>query len=89
MSLTAISRPSPATCWSGFPNFRQFILHLADAAWRAISRSIRVRLQRKVLHELPDDILKDIGLSRGEIDGLAKALVENGRDATRRQAWYL
>lgn len=48
---------------------------VARGAARRMSRRMRVWRDRRALHELPDYLLHDIGISRSEID----YAVENGR----------
>ena len=48
---------------------------LAGAAGRAVHRIRRrweINRDRKLLRELPDEILKDIGISRGDINYLTR-----------------
>jgi uncharacterized protein YjiS (DUF1127 family) len=40
--------------------------------------------QRRELNQLSDHLLKDIGLSRADIDSIAKHLADGRSDATRR-----
>jgi uncharacterized protein YjiS (DUF1127 family) len=59
---------------------------LAGAAGRAIHgirRRVEINRNRQLLRELPDDILKDIGISRSDIDYVT---AEPGRD-TRGRYW--
>ena len=51
------------------------VRRLVDAVWRAIEK----RRRRTLLQGMPDYLLKDIGISRCDIDGIVDALVE-GRD---------
>jgi uncharacterized protein YjiS (DUF1127 family) len=50
---------------------------------QSIWRSIKIRHTRRQLQMMPDHLLKDIGISRCEIDSVAIALID-GRDTTRR-----
>jgi hypothetical protein len=52
---------------------------------KSISRSVLIRRQRRQLHELSDHMLKDIGLSRADIDGISTNFVDGHADATRRR----
>jgi uncharacterized protein YjiS (DUF1127 family) len=47
-------------------------------AGQAIVRAHRVYGTRAALRALPEATLKDIGISRSEIDSLAERLVDNG-----------
>jgi uncharacterized protein YjiS (DUF1127 family) len=44
---------------------------------RSRRRQMRIREQQRILHDLPDHLLKDIGIGRGEIDTVARALIVN------------
>ena len=44
-------------------------------AMRSRRQQMRIREQQRILHELPDHLLKDIGIGRGEIDTVARALI--------------
>src|SRR5262245_60200375 len=46
------------------------------AVWR-LRRQMLVREQRRMLREMPDELLRDIGILRTEIDYIAQALVDN------------
>jgi uncharacterized protein YjiS (DUF1127 family) len=46
-------------------------------------RSIKIRHTRRQLQMMPDHLLKDIGISRSDIDSVAAALID-GPDPTRR-----
>jgi uncharacterized protein YjiS (DUF1127 family) len=50
---------------------------------RSIWRSIKIRHTRRQLQTMPDHLLKDIGISRSDIDSVALALID-GPDQTRR-----
>jgi uncharacterized protein YjiS (DUF1127 family) len=51
--------------------------------WKSIRRSVMIAGQRRALHQLSDHMLKDIGLSRADIDGIATNLIDKNTDATR------
>ena len=53
--------------------------------WQSIRRFALVDHSRQALDQLPDRILEDIGLRRGEIDGIAANLVDGIVDETRRK----
>jgi uncharacterized protein YjiS (DUF1127 family) len=55
------------------------VRRLVDAVCRALEKSRR----RRALQAMPDYLLKDIGISRSEIDGVVEALVEGRADPTR------
>ncbi len=52
--------------------------------WKSIRRSAATARQRRALQSLSDHMLKDIGLSRSDIDGISASLVDRRADATRR-----
>ena len=49
----------------------------------AVARSVRRREARRALGALSDATLKDIGLSRGDIDSVAEAIANGETDPTR------
>lgn len=53
----------------------------AFGAFGAVARAIRIRRDRAHLHELPDHLLRDIGISRSEIDSVT---MFGGKDSSRR-----
>jgi uncharacterized protein YjiS (DUF1127 family) len=48
-------------------------------ALRGLRRQMLVRQQRRMLRDMPDELLMDIGILRCEIDQIAQALVDNPR----------
>jgi len=48
------------------------------------ARSMEIKRGRRMLHGLPDHLLKDIGIGRSEIDYLTEALVDGRQDPTLR-----
>ncbi len=52
--------------------------------WKSIRRSAAAARQRRTLQSLSDHMLKDIGLSRSDIDGISAGLIDRRADATRR-----
>ena len=48
-----------------------------------IVRARTISVQRRLLNELPDHMLRDIGLYRSEIDYVARALADGDDDPTR------
>jgi uncharacterized protein YjiS (DUF1127 family) len=46
-------------------------------ALRGLRRQMLIREQRRMLREMPDELLMDIGILRCEIDQVALALVDN------------
>jgi uncharacterized protein YjiS (DUF1127 family) len=55
-----------------------------STGWKAIWRSAATARQRRALHSLSDHMLKDIGLSRSDIDGISAGLIDRRADSTRR-----
>lgn len=53
--------------------------------WKSMWRSVATASQRSALHMLSDHMLKDTGLSRADIDGIASNSAEGRTDATRRR----
>ena len=78
--MSAITLAARADATSGRASrpglFRRLIAHIVRA------RTIHV--QRRLLSELPDRMLRDIGLYRSDIDYVARALADGYEDPTRR-----
>jgi len=53
--------------------------------WRSIWRSVGIARQRSALNMLSDHMLKDIGLSRSDIESITATLADGRADATRRR----
>ena len=51
------------------------------AALHSVTRALRIHGDRAHLHELPDHLLRDIGISRSEINSVT---MFGGEDASRR-----
>lgn len=62
---------------------------LAARLGRWLSRVILERTTRRALGDLPDEMLRDIGVARGEIDFIAGAVSAGKGDPTREAAHYL
>ena len=58
---------------------------LVGRCWNWIRRPVMIYRQRHELNQLSDHILKDIGLSRGDIDGIAIHLIDGRAYGTRRR----
>jgi uncharacterized protein YjiS (DUF1127 family) len=54
-----------------------------------IVRARTIHVQRRLLSELPDHMLRDIGLRRSDIDYVAQALADEHDDPTRRRSLYV
>jgi uncharacterized protein YjiS (DUF1127 family) len=70
---------------------RHFLTHIVDRLMTARDRQRRylaIRRTRRKLHELPDWILRDIGLCRGDIEALHERASENPGDGSDR-LWQL
>lgn len=52
--------------------------------WKPIWRSAATTRQCRALQALSDHMLKDIGLSRSDIDGISASPVDRHADAARR-----
>jgi hypothetical protein len=59
-------------------------LSIAKHFWRWLWRPMMIERQQRKLNVLSDHILKDIGLSRADIDSIAVHLVDGRVDLTRR-----
>jgi uncharacterized protein YjiS (DUF1127 family) len=58
------------------------------AAWPVrlavrLRQRMEIRQRRRLLHQMPDFLLKDIGIYRSDIDGLVEAAVLGRPDPTR------
>ena len=63
---------------------RQRVFALAADLIRSLWRSWRIRERTRELHAMPDELLKDVGIYRCEIEQIATALVDAEIDPTRR-----
>jgi uncharacterized protein YjiS (DUF1127 family) len=63
---------------------RHTALALLAATWRAY----QLHTCRRMLHDLPDEILKDIGISRSDVRAIALMIVDCRIDETRRSARF-
>jgi uncharacterized protein YjiS (DUF1127 family) len=52
--------------------------------FNAIQRSIAIAHNRRLLQGMPDDLLKDIGINRSDIDSIVVSMVDGIPDPTRR-----
>ena len=66
-----------------FPTAASRPAGILDRIWQSISRYVQAGRRRQELYRLPDRILKDIGLDRSEIDGIAANLSDFVVDPTR------
>lgn len=69
---------APHTGFGGAPG-------ILNRLWQWMRRPVLIDRQRRQLNCLSDHILKDIGLSRADIDGIAMHLVDGRADGTRRR----
>jgi uncharacterized protein YjiS (DUF1127 family) len=60
-------------------SFRRF----AASAGRSLAAAILARATRRALRGLPDDLLRDVGLTRGEIPFVADAVACGARPQAR------
>jgi len=63
---------------------RQRVFALAADLIRSLWRSWQIRERTRELHAMPDELLKDVGIYRCEIEQIATALVDAEIDPTRR-----
>jgi uncharacterized protein YjiS (DUF1127 family) len=61
-----------------------FSTGLSGRIWKWIRRPVLIDRQRRELNLLSDHVLRDIGLSRADIDGIAIHLIDGRPDTTRR-----
>ncbi|MCZ7661234.1 MAG: DUF1127 domain-containing protein [Xanthobacteraceae bacterium] len=54
----------------------------------ALLRAYKLHTCRRMLQELPDDILKDIGVPRSDIRAVARLIVDRQIDETRRSTRF-
>ena len=66
-----------------FPTAASRPAGILDRIWQSIRRHVQTTRLRQELYRLPDRVLKDIGLHRSEIDGVATNLVDDVADVTR------
>lgn len=73
MSDPAIDLPRPAST----------VRRIAAAMRRSLRRSLTARRTREALSDLPDDLLRDVGLSRCDITFVANSLAAEQQDPSR------
>jgi uncharacterized protein YjiS (DUF1127 family) len=79
-----ISTPMSGHAIGFAARLQQTAAALLAAAWRAY----RLRTCRRMLYDLPDEVLKDIGISRCEVRAIAQMIVDCQVDETRRSARF-
>jgi uncharacterized protein YjiS (DUF1127 family) len=79
MSFISIREPAR----SGMPAWLRRAAHVVRRLAAEVRRSIEINSRRRLLHQMPDYLLKDIGISRSDIDYVAAVLVDED-DVTRR-----
>jgi uncharacterized protein YjiS (DUF1127 family) len=62
--------------------------HSIGTMLAAVWRAYRLRTCRRMLYDLPDEVLKDIGISRCDIRAIAQLVVDCQADETRRSARF-
>jgi uncharacterized protein YjiS (DUF1127 family) len=70
----------------------QFATTAREAARRLLDQAVRAyrrRICRLMLQDLPDEILRDIGISRSEIPSVARMVVDRQIDDSRRMARFM
>jgi len=75
----AIGNMSPARPTAGSGLLRRVVAR--------VMRAHAIQVRRRLLRELPDHLLKDIGLSRSDIDYVAQAIVDGRDDPTRQHSF--
>ena len=58
-------------------------------AFTRFCRAMRLRHGRRQLQQLPDRLLKDIGIGRSEIDSIVEGVIDNPRGDPRRPSRIL
>jgi uncharacterized protein YjiS (DUF1127 family) len=71
MELAMIAVVSPAT---RVASAASYFTRFAASAGRSLSAVILARATRRALNGLPDDLLRDVGLTRGDIPYIADAV---------------
>jgi uncharacterized protein YjiS (DUF1127 family) len=66
-----------------FPTAASWPAGILDRIWQSIRRYVQADRRGQELYRLPDRVLKDIGLHRSEIDGIAANLPDFVVDPTR------
>jgi uncharacterized protein YjiS (DUF1127 family) len=56
---------------------------LLSSLFKSLQRSLAIAQKRRVLQGIPDNLLKDIGISRSEIDSIVLSAVDDVPDLTR------
>ena len=72
--MTTIVHPATFAANAAW-HFRRFAVRTG----RSLCAAILARATRRALNELPDDLLRDVGLTRGEIPFVADAVACAGR----------
>jgi uncharacterized protein YjiS (DUF1127 family) len=55
-----------------------------SSLFKSLQRSLAIAQKRRVLQGIPNNLLKDIGISRSEIDSVVLSVVDGVPDLTRR-----
>jgi uncharacterized protein YjiS (DUF1127 family) len=55
-----------------------------SSLFKSLQRSLAIAKKRRVLQGIPDNLLRDIGISRSEIDSVVLSIVDDVPDLTRR-----
>lgn len=58
---------------------------LLSQFWKWVRRPMLINSRRRELNHLSDRVLKDIGVSRGEIDGITLYAIDGRADGSRRR----
>jgi uncharacterized protein YjiS (DUF1127 family) len=81
MSFISIREPAP----SGTPAWLRRAAGIVRRLAAEIRRAVDINSRRRMLHQMPDYLLKDIGISRSDIDYVAAVLVDEDDDTRRRR----
>ena len=63
---------------------RQGVFRLARDLIASLWRAWQIRVRCRELSAMPDELLKDVGITRCEIESIAIALVDSENDPSRR-----
>jgi uncharacterized protein YjiS (DUF1127 family) len=85
IARTDFNATVPRTVGSQLTAGLQAVRRLVAAA----GRWNHIRCQRRLLREMPNELLRDIGVDRSDIDGLAEQIVDGRNDPTRRPRGFI
>lgn len=82
--MSSMETMAPSAFTQFATSARDFTYGLLEQAARAYRR----RICRLMLQDLPDEILRDIGISRSDIPAIARLVVDRQIDESRRMARF-